>query len=61
MLSSCLKCKKNTQSNDPVVSKTSYRKTAILSKSAICDAKKSNLLKNKKQKGYYKIWILEHL
>ena len=43
MLSYCLKGKKqkkNTQSNDPVIVKTSTGKTMILSKCAICGAKK---------------------
>ena len=42
MLSYCLKCKKtkkNTQSNDPVIVKSSTGKTMILSKCAICGAK----------------------
>ena len=50
MLSYCLKGKKqkkNTQSNDPVIVKTSTGKTMILSKCAICGAKKSKgLLSN---------------
>ena len=35
MSSCCLKCKKNTENIDPVVSKTSNGKTIILSKCAI--------------------------
>ena len=40
MLSYCLKCKKNTESINPRVSKTSNGKTMILSKCAICGSKK---------------------
>ena len=39
MLSYCLKCKKNTESINPKVSKTSNGKTMILSKCAICGSK----------------------
>ena len=40
MLSYCLKCKKNTESIDPKVSKTSNGKTIILSKCSACNSKK---------------------
>ena len=49
MLSYSLKCKKNTENINPVVSKTSIGRTMILSESAICGAKKSI---NKKQEDY---------
>ena len=52
MLSYCLKCKKNTESINPKVSKTTNGKAMILSTCAICGSKKSNLLKSKKQKDY---------
>ena len=52
MLSYCLKCKKNTESINPKVSKTTNGKTMILSTCAICDSKKLNLLKSNKQKDY---------
>ena len=54
MLSYCLKCKKkkkNTQSNDPVIVKTSNSKTMILSKCAISSAKKSKFIKEQEAKG----------
>ena len=40
MLSYCLKCRKNTESIIPKVSKTSNSKTMILSKCAIFGSKK---------------------
>ena len=40
MLSYCLKCKKNTESINPKVLKTTSGKTMILSTCAICDSKK---------------------
>ena len=40
MLSYCLKCKKNTESINPKVSKTINGKTMILSKCTICGSKK---------------------
>ena len=39
MLSYCLKWKKNTQNNDPVVVKNSNGKTMIFSKCSLCGAK----------------------
>ena len=51
MLSYCLKCKKNTESINPKVSKTSNGKTMILSKWAICGSKKSKFIKEQQAKG----------
>ena len=45
MLSYCLKCKKNTESTNPRISKTKNGKTMILSKCAICPTKKSKFIK----------------
>ena len=50
MLSYCLKCRKNTESINPKVSKTSNGKTIILSKCAICDNKKSKFIKEQQAK-----------
>ena len=50
MLSYCLKCKKNTESINPIVSKTSNGQTIILSKCAICDSKKSKFIKAQQAK-----------
>ena len=61
MLSYCLKCKKNTESINPKVSKTTNGKAMILSTCAICGSKKSKFicckelgspLKSNKQKDY---------
>ena len=51
MLSYCLKCKKNTESINPKVSKTSNGKTIVLSKCAICGSKKSKFIKEQQAKG----------
>ena len=51
MLSYCLKCKKNTESINPKVSKTNNDKTMILSKCAICRCKKSKFIKEQQAKG----------
>ena len=40
MFSYCLKCKRNTESINPKVSKTINGKAIILSTCAICDSKK---------------------
>ena len=51
MLSYCLKCKNNTESINPKVSKTSNSKTMVLSKCAICGSKKSKFIKEQEAKG----------
>ena len=51
MLSYCLKCKKNTESINPKVLKTTNGKTMILSKRAICSSKKSKFIKEQQAKG----------
>ena len=51
MLSYCLKCKTNTESINPKVSKTTNDKTMILSKCSICDSKKSKFIKEQQAKG----------
>ena len=48
MLSYCLKCKRNTENTNLKVLKTSNGETMILSKCAICGAKKSNFMKDLK-------------
>ena len=52
MLSYCLKCKKNTETINPRVSKTSNGKTMMIqSKYAICDGKKSKFVKKQEARG----------
>ena len=51
MVSYCLKCKKNTESINLKISGTSNGKTMILSKCAICGAKKSKFIKKQEAKG----------
>ena len=56
MLSYCLKCKKNTESINPRVSKTGNNKTvllqcAICAKCAICGTKKSRFIKKQEASG----------
>ena len=50
MLSYCLKCRKNTESINPKVLKTTNCKTMILSKCAICGSKKSKFIKEQQAK-----------
>ena len=52
MLSYCFKCRRNTESINPKVSKTINGKAMILSKCATCGGKNQNLLNGKKQKDY---------
>ena len=51
MLSYCLKCKKNTESINPKVSKTTNGKAMILSTCAICGSKKSKFIRKQEAKG----------
>ena len=51
MLSYCLKCKKDTENTNPVISKTSNGKTMILSKCAVCGSKKSRFIKKQEASG----------
>ena len=51
MLSYCFKCKKNTESINPKVSKTTNGKTIILSACAISGSKKSKFIKEQQAKG----------
>ena len=51
MKSYCLQCRKNTESINPRVSKTSNDRTMVLSKCAICGSKKSRFIKNQEAKG----------
>ena len=51
MLSYCLKCKINTESINPKVSKTTNGKAMVLSTCAICGSKKSKFIKEQEAKG----------
>ena len=52
MLSYCFKCRRNTESTNPKVSKTTNGKAIILSTCTIYVVKNQNLLNSKKQKDY---------
>ena len=45
MLSCCLKCRKNTESKNPKISRTKNGRIMLLSKCAVCDSKKSKFIK----------------
>ena len=51
MLSYCFKCRENTKSINPKVSKTTIGKAIILSTCAICGSKKSKFIKEQQAKG----------
>ena len=51
MKSYCLKCRKDTENINQLVSNTSNGRTMILSKCAICGSKKSRFIKNQEAKG----------
>ena len=50
MLSYCFKCRRNTESINPKVSKTTNSKAIILSTCAICGSKKSKFIKEQEAK-----------
>ena len=51
MLSYCFKCRRNTESINPKVSKTTSGKAVILSTCAVCGSKKSKFIKEQEAKG----------
>ena len=51
MLSYCFKCRRNTKSINPKVSKTTNGVAVILSTCAICGSKKSKFIKQQEAKG----------
>ena len=51
MKSYCLKCRKDTENINQLVSNTSNGRTMILSKCAICGSKKSRFIKKQEAKG----------
>ena len=51
MLSHCLKCRKNTESENSKVVKTKNGRIMLLSKCAVCDSKKSRFIKEQKASG----------
>ena len=51
----CLKCKKDTENINPKVSKTSNRRTMLLSNCAICGGKKWRFIKNQEATGLLSI------
>ena len=51
MLSYCFKCRRNTKSINPKVSKITNGKAIILSTCAICGSKKSKFIKEQEVKG----------
>ena len=45
-------CRKNTESKNVKVGKTNKEKVTILSKSGVCDSKKSRLIKEQEASGF---------
>ena len=46
-----MKCRKNRESKNPKVVRTENGKTMLLSKSAVCDSKKSKFIKKQEASG----------
>ena len=51
MLSYCLMCRKNTESENPKVVKTKNESTMLLSKYEVCDSKRSQFIKEHESSG----------
>ena len=51
MLSHCLKCRKNTESENPKDVKTKNGRIMLLWKCAVCNSKKSRFIKRQKSSG----------
>ena len=51
MLSYCLKCRKNTKSENPKVARTKKGRIILLSKCAVCDSRKSKFIKQQEPSG----------
>ena len=51
MSSYLLKCRKNAKSNNPKVVRTRNGRIMLLSKCAVCDSKKSKLIKEQQASG----------
>ena len=47
MLSSCLKCRNNTENKNPIVVNTENWRIILLPSCAVCNSKNRNFLKNK--------------
>ena len=47
----CLKCRKNTDSKNPKVTKTTNGRIMLWSKCAVCDSKKSKCIKEQEASG----------
>ena len=60
MSSYCLKCRKNTESINPRVSKTNNGKTMILSKCAMCGSKNWRFIKKQEWNGISSSLVLKH-
>ena len=51
MLSYCLKCRKNTESENPKIARSKNGRMMLLSKYAVCDSKKSKPIKQQEAVG----------
>ena len=51
MLSHCLKCRKNAESENPKVVKTKNRRVMLFSKCTVCNSKILKFLKEQEAKG----------
>ena len=56
MLPYCLKCRKNTESENANIVKAKNKKTMLLSKCGVCDSKKSKFIKKQEASELLSGW-----
>ena len=57
----CLKCRKNTETKNPKVTRTKNRRIMLLSNCAVCDSKKSKFTKEQEASGLLSSLGIKHL
>ena len=57
----CLKCRKNTETKNPKVTRTKNRRIMLLSNCAVCDSKKSKFMKEQEASGLLSSLGIKHL
>ena len=61
LLHYCLKCRKNTETKNPKVTRTKNRIIMLLSNCAVCDSKKLKFMKEQEASGLLSSLGIKHL
>ena len=59
MVSSCLKCTENPESNNPKVARIKHGGIMLLPKWAVCDCKKFKFMKEQEASGLLSSWVMK--